>query len=218
MIRHHPPLELLVEYATGAAVEPIALATSCHLACCEDCRGTVASLEMVGGALLDEIEPLALADSAWTAMERRLDEAEAPARPIAAVSESEVSRMVPPPLRPYVRSAETRTGWRRMGRWFEELRLPVPVAGFKTALMRLDPGSIMPVHSHRGREYTLVLAGGFHDGEQHFLPGDFALRDASDRHQPIVDVDGGCLCLVVLDAPLRFTGAIGRLINPFLRI
>jgi putative transcriptional regulator len=84
--------------------------------------------------------------------------------------------------------------------------------------MRLDPGSVMPVHSHRGHEFTLVLAGGFRDGSQQFLPGDFAVRDASHRHQPIVDDDGQCLCLVVLDAPLRLTGAVGRLLNPFLRI
>jgi putative transcriptional regulator len=76
----------------------------------------------------------------------------------------------------------------------------------------------MPRHSHRGNEYTLVLAGGFSDGGKQFGPGDFVAKDPSHIHQPVVDDDGECLCLVVLDAPLRLTGAMGKLLNPFLRI
>jgi putative transcriptional regulator len=33
----------------------------------------------------------------------------------------------------------------------------------------------------------------------------------------VADEDGECIGLVVLDAPVRLTGAVGRLVNPFLR-
>ena len=45
----------------------------------------------------------------------------------------------------------------------------------------------MPQHSHEGEEYTLVLRGGFTDGELHFLPGDVATADPTVDHQPIAD-------------------------------
>ena len=34
----------------------------------------------------------------------------------------------------------------------------------------------------------------------------------------LVDPDGECLCFVVLEAPVKLIGPLGRLINPFLRI
>jgi putative transcriptional regulator len=34
---------------------------------------------------------------------------------------------------------------------------------------------------------------------------------------PTADDDGDCVCLAVTDAPLRLTGPIGRLFNPFIR-
>jgi putative transcriptional regulator len=37
-------------------------------------------------------------------------------------------------------------------------------------------------------------------------------------HRPVVDSDEECICLAVLDAPLKLTGMIGRLVNPFLRM
>ena len=76
----------------------------------------------------------------------------------------------------------------------------------------------MPVHTHRGREYTLVLAGSYRDNGSHYGPGDVSLKDASDVHRPVVAGDEDCVCLAVLDAPLRLTGMLGRLVNPFLRM
>ena len=84
--------------------------------------------------------------------------------------------------------------------------------------MRLKPGAAMPPHTHRGNEFTLVLAGGYKDQGNQFLRGDFDFKDPSHKHRPVVDNDGPCLCLVVLDAPVKLTGSFGRLVNPFLRI
>jgi putative transcriptional regulator len=77
---------------------------------------------------------------------------------------------------------------------------------------------MIPMHTHRGREYTLVLAGGFKENGSQYGVGDFTLRDASDVHRPVVDSDEECVCLIVLDAPIKLTGILGRLVNPFLRM
>ena len=75
----------------------------------------------------------------------------------------------------------------------------------------------MPVHTHASSELTLVLAGGFTDQFGHFLRGDLAEADASVEHRPVADPGEDCLCLAVTDGPMRLTGPLGRLINPFLR-
>ena len=42
--------------------------------------------------------------------------------------------------------------------------------------------------------------------------------DSHVDHRPVADEDEDCLCLIVTDAPLRLTGWLGRLLNPFIRI
>jgi putative transcriptional regulator len=91
-------------------------------------------------------------------------------------------------------------------------------SSFRTRLMRIKSGTAMPAHTHEGIELTLVLAGGFSDETGHFLRGDLAEADATIDHRPVADPGEDCLCLAVTDAPLRLTGPIGRLLNPFLRI
>ena len=84
-------------------------------------------------------------------------------------------------------------------------------------LLRIDPQKPMPVHTHRGREHTLVLAGGFTDEFGHFLRGDFSSTDPTVTHRPVADPGEPCICLAITTAPLRLTGRFARFLNPFLR-
>lgn len=231
MIHHHPPLELLFDYAAGTLPEPAALIVAAHAELCPECLNEIAGIEAIGGEMLAQIEPAPLGDRALEAIMARLDDPEparasdlrlttapsrAPAAEAAAVSP--LAGLIPPVLRSYLGSDLSRLTWRKVGGMFEEIRLPISSKGFKATLMRLKPGSMMPVHTHRGCEYTLVLAGGYRDNGSRYGPGDFSLKDASDVHRPIVDTDEECICLAVLDAPVKLTGLMGRLVNPFLRM
>lgn len=212
MIAHHPEDALLLDYAAGSLAEPVALIVATHVALCAACRQAVAALEDAGGALLAAIEPAAMEDGAVAAMLARLDEPERPAVPPPAADP-----LLPAPLRPYVRRGLDGLTWRRVSRAIEEARLPIVARGYKASLLRIRRGSVQPQHTHRGHVFTLVLAGGYSDGGAAFGPGDFDGRDGTHRHQPKVDDDEDCLCLVVLDAPIRLTGPVGRLANPFIR-
>ena len=79
--------------------------------------------------------------------------------------------------------------------------------------MRLPAGLRLPVHTHLGSEMTLVLSGGFSARFGHYLRGDVAVRDETEKHRPVVDHGEDCWCLVVTDAPLRLTGPMGFLFN-----
>jgi putative transcriptional regulator len=84
-------------------------------------------------------------------------------------------------------------------------------------LIRVQPGKRIPQHSHDGAEVTLVLAGAFSDASGCYRRGDVAYADEHVDHHPIAEPGEECLCFAVLEAPLRLTGPLGRLLNPFLR-
>ena len=44
------------------------------------------------------------------------------------------------------------------------------------------------------------------------------MRDASAEHTPTASKSADCICVGVLDAPIRFTGWPMRPLNPFLRL
>lgn len=218
MINHHPPLELLFDYATGSLPEPVALVVASHTSLCDQCREKVQFFEGVGGALLDAIDPVDVDQCAFEAVMSRLDEPEVITSTQIEAKDVETAKIAPEPLLPYLGRGLAHLAWRGVGRMFDEVPLQLTIKGFKASLMRLRPGAEMPIHTHRGTEYTLVLEGGYKDNGEQFVRGDFAFKDSSHEHRPIVDADGSCLCLVVLDAPVKLTGAVARLVNPFLRL
>jgi putative transcriptional regulator len=218
MVRHHPAEDLLIDYATGALGEAEGLVVATHLALCPDCRATVAAYEAMGGAMLDGIEPEPVGGDLLDRVMARLDET--PPAPIrrAAVRIASVglAPVIPRPLRDYVAGDLGDITWKPVMRGLDEHRIACP-GGAKVRLMRIRAGVSMPQHTHKGREMTLVLAGGFTDDTGHFLRGDLSLTDGTVDHVPTADDDGDCVCLAVTDAPLRLTGPIGRLFNPFIR-
>jgi putative transcriptional regulator len=216
MIIHHPDDALLLDYATGALTEGLALAVAAHASLCRRCADLVARYESFGGALIED-DAADIDDGAVAAMLKRLDDAEPPKK-VVTVPDRATERVLPRPLRQYLECGLDALPWKRVGRLYHEYRLPLARRDIKASLMRIEAGSHMPRHSHRGEEYTLVLAGGYRDGDDAFARGDFDAKSPHDQHQPIVDADEPCLCLAILDAPVKLSGAVGFFVNPFLRI
>jgi putative transcriptional regulator len=218
MIRHHPGIDLLTDYAAGTLAESVALVIACHASLCPACRAQVAKLEAVGGALIGELAPAALDDDALARALARIERPDPErAEPAAPALDSETRAVVPAPARRYLDRGLARLKWRWRGPALREAALAVPGAGFRASLFRMKPGASAPRHTHSGHEYTLVLDGGFADGGERYDRGDFALADASRTHVQVADETEGCLCLVVLDAPVRLSGLLGAVANRFLR-
>jgi len=212
---------LLLDYAAGSVDEPTGLVIATHLALCPECRCSVAWSESVGGALLEALEPAALAPDALDVLLARLDDLEEePALPAAprSLAATAQPRLMPEPLRSYVGDLEA-IRWKRIMRGVEQLEVPVGgrSGSVKTRLLRIKPGVAVPRHTHVGTELTLVLAGGFSDVTGHYLRGDVSFTNEEIDHSPAADHDGECICLTVTDAPLRLTGPLMRLLNPFVK-
>ncbi len=107
--------------------------------------------------------------------------------------------------------------WEKINRSLSIGRIKIDDPVREVALHRLEAGGKVGNHDHKGREITVVLTGSFSDQDGLYLPGDFLVREPGEDHQPIASKDGSCVCLSVLEAPVKFTG-FSRLINPFLRL
>lgn len=214
---HHPSEARLLDYVAGSMVEPMSLLVATHLAFCPRCRRGAHELEALGGALLEELEPTPLAGDGLARvlarLERPAEEADDRAPRLSMAGEPDL----PEPLRSCIGGPLASLSWRRLGPLGQASLLP-GYPGMTTRLLAIRAGTAMPSHTHEGAELTLVLRGAFHDQTGHYLRGDVAEADGDVDHRPVVDEDADCLCLAVTDAPLKLTGRLGRLINPFLRL
>ena len=212
-IIHHPDEALLAAYAAGSLDlgEHVAIAT--HLAGCAHCRAWARSLERVGGVLLDEEPPAALAVGALERALAQIGESAAVAAPAASVLPD-----APPRLPRFVRSYAFGP-WRRVAPRISvrPIRLPEP-SPTRVFLLKSAPGAKLVQHAHTGLEMTCILTGAFsHEGGR-FGPGDFDLGDPAVAHEPHVEAGVDCVCLVAMRGDLRFSGFIGRLMQPFVRL
>ena len=209
-IAHHPPQDLLLAYAGGGADAATALIVASHLAWCGACRAQVAAMENIGGALLEDVPPIALAPGALAATLARLDSAapDAPAPPRQPSRDG-----TPGPLRAFLGCDLSDVRWRRIGPRLAYLPL-MRRGAMQMRLLRGAPGTEVGPHSHRGMEYTLVLRGGFSDVTGRYGPGDFQAASPDTRHNPIADPGEDCINLAVTTAPLRFESLIQRIVGP----
>lgn len=205
---------MLADYASGAATPGVALLVATQLTYCPESRARVAAFERIGGRLLAEETPepmraasrqAALAAVAGTRPalrpEPRSEHGEAPASTLPA-----------PLVEALHGCAADRLAWRR--------RLPgvaeYALGGFgdeRVSLLRARPGARVPRHTHDGTEATLVLSGTLVDGGRRLCAGDVSICTDDDDHCPEIAGTEVCLCLVVLDGGLRFTGPLGPALN-----
>ncbi len=210
--------ELMLEYASGALPEGPSLIVASKLALDEDARSEYRNIEAIAGALFEDLEPEAVSGDLLDATLARLDSDDQAVPMPAPVQHDAATRdIIPHPLRQYLPADLDGLSWTARSNGLEQCEVPLANSGYKASLLRIKAGEKMPRHTHKGSEYTLVLKGGFSDSSGHYGRGDMAVCDGSVDHSPVADAGEDCICLTVLDAPIRMTGLIGRFVNPFVR-
>lgn len=207
-IAHHISDDLLDAYALGALPHAFAVVVAAHLSLCDTCRARAEAIDMVGGALLDDLDPVAVSSAARARAMAALD-TPAPPPPVRR------SGIFPAPVMAELHGRPPR--WRMLGGGIRQQILHADSEG-SLRLLYIPPGRAVPEHGHRGLELTLVLQGSFADSEGEFGVGDVETAQAALDHQPIAGPDGPCICLAATDAPLRFHAIIPRVLQPMFRI
>ena len=75
-------------------------------------------------------------------------------------------------------------------------------SGVTTALFKLDPGAIVPLHEHTALEQTYVIEGTLEDHEGVCGPGQFVWRPAGNQHEAVAP--NGAVILGFFLKPNRF--------------
>ncbi len=212
---HHVPEDLLVEYASGAASEPIALLVATHLALCPACREREATLEDVGGELMDALEPAPMkagVEDLFALLDAAPEVAPEAAPQRAPEAPPPGGFVLPQPLRGYVGRLDA-VQWRTILPGIQEIELPIALGGVPVRLTRLRPGVTVPTHTHSDEEFSLVLAGGFEDDFGHFVRGDVSAYGPEQTHTQHIDSGEPCITLAVNRGRMIPTDWKGKLIG-----
>ena len=68
----------------------------------------------------------------------------------------------------------------------------------------MDPGTSVPLHSHNGKEYILVIEGSFCDEYGEYNKGDMQINDQKIKHNPTACNSSGCVCLSITENDVVF--------------
>jgi putative transcriptional regulator len=128
-------------------------------------------------------------------------------------AENPMNVPMPLALRSYVSRHIGAFEWHTLLPGIKHCLIARSVRGGDARLLRCRPGAAIPSHTHDGLEAVLVLQGAFHDAGGHYAVGDIAVADGTVDHRPVADRAGACVIFVVLEAPVRLTGWLGRVIQ-----
>jgi putative transcriptional regulator len=213
-IKHHPTIETLVDLATGRLDLGRSIVVSAHVEICTACSHQLQLMNAVGGCLLADAEPEPMSPGALDRALARID-----------VRENEVAEPplpAPPQDLPFLPKAALRypmRDWQWIGPGVHRRMFDLPEdGGVSVFLLKAQPGTRMPDHTHTGSELTLVLAGAFGHEFGRFGSGDFEEADGDVEHQPTVEAGEVCVCLVAMEGSLKLKGLAGLLLQPFVRI
>jgi putative transcriptional regulator len=207
MTIHHPDGDILLSYAAGALGESWSIGVASHLAFCEECRRSVDLLEELGGHVLDR-SPINPVPEFYGDLSLDVVDGGNQSNGVK-VSNTDL----PSPLNQYVAAENINSiDWRHIGGGVHEHAIETADDG-NARLLKIPGGRVVPEHGHHGRELTLVLRGSFGDHNGEFFAGDVA--DVSDGvvHKPVAHAGADCICLVITDAPLKFSGIIPNLVQ-----
>jgi putative transcriptional regulator len=206
-------------YASGSLDPALRLMLETQASLRSQTRAALDQADSMAGAFLEGEIPQALAPLALEAVLTRLEEApaqppleESPQQRAARAASSVIDEILrlPRPVQDVALDALGAGGWTFAGPGLRVLKLPVGDQA-RTELLRIEPGWGAPRHSHRGPEFTLVLAGAFSDSRGRYGVGQIAVAGPDLTHSPVADAGEVCYALAVTEAPVELSGALGLL-------
>lgn len=223
-VKYHPSLSLLEQYTEGTLAAEVALVVAAHLDFCPHCQQLRHDIEADIGCQLAQ-QAAAPADHAdWQQMlQSILAQQSTDALPKHHTNTAEESfsshieqgqhRIEIP--RSLQRLASKRKKWLQLG-GIATAKLPSGEDNHLSLLL-IESNTEVPLHTHKGLEITLVLAGEMVDEMGKYAAGDLIINTPDHTHTPKNISHEPCLCLSVLTAPLEFKQGLTRLLNPLQR-
>ena len=209
---HHPNSALLMAYASGSLTEAFSLVVASHLSFCQECHQKVNDAEMIGGALIDDLEPSNVKMNSLDQILSKLDDI---SQDPPTVNSPSGDDEIPQPLWNYINSPLDDLNWKFLAPGLRHVSIDADAGKSGTVrLFKITPGTTLPTHSHSGSELALILRGSYSDEIGRFKRGDVADVDHDDTHQPIADTGQECICLIATEGPTVYQGFLNRVLQP----
>lgn len=209
--RHTVSDDRLLAYAAGTLSPPETVVVAAHLSMRPRAAAFARRLQAVGGRLLDDIRPEPMDDHA---LARVLARADIDGGEVEVLPPLNDMPQLPEPLRRYALGP-----WRWMGPGVRIRDVDAPRHGAcRVILLEIQPGRVMPRHTHGGVELTCVISGAYATETDRFDVGDLEEAGEDTLHQPRVVSEEACLCVAALDGQIQLDGWLGRLMQPFVRL
>ncbi len=229
VVKYHPSISLLEQYSEGTLAPELCLIHAAHLDFCPHCQTLHRDIEADLGCELAMQKAPVVDGSQWEQMLDQILSAEPVAREELSKQHSlhsadnksgRVSELlvgahrftVPRSLQ---RIVAKRNKWLTLG-GIATAKLPGSEENH-LSLLCIETDTEVPLHTHKGLEVTLVLAGEMVDEMGHYAAGDLIINTPDHTHTPKNISAEPCLCLSVLTAPLEFKQGLTRLLNPLQR-
>ncbi len=220
-VTHHPGEDLLWDYYRGVLAPGQSITIHAHLESCDHCRTEMKLFDLIGSAMLDEVEGVAMSENALDLALARIERPDpapsfaAPKLPVKRPAFLEGFELPDVLKRAVVKPRR----WVAPGVWLAPIELEQAEKTSRTYLLHVPAGMTMPEHTHKGLEMTVVLKGRFGDNQGEFGVGDFCALDSSDSHSPgNASDDDSCLCLITTEMPIVPKTVLGWFLKPVARI
>jgi putative transcriptional regulator len=173
-ITHHPSDATPAGFASRSFDEGMSLLVATHLSFCRQCRGAVRAFEHVGGALLDEVEPVPLRADA---LPRAIARIQRDKSDDSGNQRKFAMRDFPAPISQY-----TLGPWRWIARGLHWRSVSVPDGqGSRVFMLKAASGTGVPDPRHAGVEWTCVLEGAFRHNLDWYGPGVLVTDDRGNE-------------------------------------
>ena len=217
----HPSDVELAEYASGSSDWAVGICIATHLHFCRECREKVMKLNALGAHCMEvESSKSEMPENGFNKTLERIKQLEANKgeKETAAVQERGYNKLqLPHVLRKIIKNPKD-LKWSRISPSLKEAKLVTEQNKYQVSLHKIKKGGKSAEHDHRGREIVCVIDGSFSDKDGTYLPGDYVVRNPGDTHRPMATSDKDCICLSIVEAPVKVSGILGLFVNPFLRI
>lgn len=222
MSNFHPSDNELLEFSAGKLDWALAVCVSAHLQMCPHCKHKTAQFNAIGGSLLSKAPAVEVEASCFASLMTRIKSEVAPVESADTSTSGEHSAKAQvanlPPVVQKLLPKNKALRWSFASPSLRIARLETGQDKYEVCFHKIMRGGKVVEHDHRGREVTLVLEGSFSDEHGQYLPGDYIVKEPGEIHRPMAALDQDCLCLSVAEAPVKVTGLLGSVINPFLSI
>ncbi|RYY75137.1 MAG: hypothetical protein EOO52_12615 [Gammaproteobacteria bacterium] len=222
MSNHHPDDNLLTEYASGSAATAVGIIICAHLQSCPHCRQRVEQLNKLGAAILKQSVAEPVQQETFDQLMARIRNPSTSAAKPEATVKSAPAYVNDPMMKRLPRviakllPRDGKVKWQSAGSSLKTARLKTGQQDYEVSFQKISSGGKVFEHGHSGLEFTLVLHGSFSDEDGIYSEGDFLVRTPGEVHRPTATQNEDCLCISVVEAPVKITGLFGKMINPFL--